>query len=401
MAVFQPADAAEAREVVAWAAAESKSLAIVGGGSKAGLGRPQPAAHTLSLGRLAGIVDYDPSELVITARAATPLAEITALLAGQGQMLAFEPPDWRGLLAGEGGEPTLGGTIACNLAGPRRVRAGAPRDHFLGFSAINGFGEAWKAGGRVVKNVTGYDMAKLQAGAFGTLSVLTELALRVVPQPETACTLLLPGMSDADAVVAMARALNTPHEVSAAAHLPARVARRAGYDSAVTALRVEGPAPSVAFRASSLAALFGEAAHLDPVHSALFWAAAGAVGSLLPPMGRVIWRICPTPSASADVAEAVGAAFPSAEVFYDWGGGLLWVSLDATQAGEDAGAAAVRGAVGRAGGHASLTVAPDAIRAVVPVFAPEAPALAALSRRVKDSFDPRHILNPGRMREGF
>ena len=251
MTVFQPSDAAEAAEVDAWAAAESQPLEIVGGGSKRGLGRPPRAEHRLDVSRLAGIVDYEPAELILTARAATPMAEIEAQLETRRQMLAFEPPDWRGLLGG-GGEPTLGGVLACNLAGPRRVRAGAARDYFLGFSAINGWGEVWKAGGKVVKNVTGYDMCKLQAGAYGTLSVLAEVTLKVMPKPETACTILLQSMADEVAIPELSQALNTPYEVSAAAHLPAQVARRSGVAAvaeglgAVTALRLEGPAPSVA-----------------------------------------------------------------------------------------------------------------------------------------------------------
>ena len=268
MTVFQPSDAVQAAEIVAWAAAESQSLEIVAGGSKRGLGRPPRAAHRLDVSRMAGIVDYEPAELILTARAATPMAEIEAELEAKRQMLAFEPADWRGLV-GAGGEPTLGGVLACNLAGPRRVRVGSARDYFLGFSAINGWGEVWKAGGKVVKNVTGYDMCKLQAGAFGTLSVLAEVTLKVMPKPETACTMLLQSMADEIAVPQLSQALNSPYEVSAAAHLSAAVARRSGVAAvaeglgAVTALRLEGPAPSVAFRANAIEFLLGHGIRLD------------------------------------------------------------------------------------------------------------------------------------------
>ena len=211
----------------------------------------------LDVSRLAGVLDYEPAELVLTARPGTPLKEIEALLAGAGQMLSFEPPDWRGLLGTEG-EPTLGGTIACNLSGPRRLRAGAARDYFLGFSAINGRGESFKAGGKVVKNVTGYDLCKLMAGSFGTLALLTEVTIKVMPRPETACTLLLPGLSDETAIPLMAGALNSPHEISGAAHLPTAAAQRLGFaESALTALRLEGPAPSIAFRVEALVNAFG------------------------------------------------------------------------------------------------------------------------------------------------
>jgi len=362
-------------------------------------------AHTLDVSQLSGIIDYDPAELVLTARAATPMATIAAALERERQMFAFEPPDWRALLGGEG-EPTLGGVIACNLGGPRRVRAGAARDHFLGFSAINGWGDAWKAGGRVVKNVTGYDMGKLQAGAYGTLSVLTEVSMRVAPRPETQACVLLANLADADAAGAMLRALNTPHEVAAAAHLPAELARRSSVEAvraaggALTVLRLEGHAPSVAFRADALAADLAAAGRLDAQQTQALWHEIAGVAPLLPPAGRVIWRVCPTPAGAGNVIAGVRAHLASAETLIDWGGGLVWLSLDAGEAGPDGGAAAVRAQVARVGGHAALVAAPAPLRACVPVFEPEPPALAALTQRVKESFDPRGIFNPGRMHEG-
>ena len=409
MTVFQPVDAAETAEAVAWAAAGSQSLEIIAGGSKRGLGRPPRAEHQLDVSRLAGIVDYEPAELIVTARAATPMAEIEAELEAKRQMLAFEPPDWRGLIAGGGestGEPTLGGVLACNLAGPRRVRAGSARDYFLGFSAINGWGEVWKAGGKVVKNVTGYDMCKLQAGAYGTLSVLAEVTLKVMPKPETACTILLQAMADEIAIPELSQALNTPYEVSAAAHLPASVARRCSLASvaeglgAVTALRLEGPAPSVAFRAKAIESLLGHGLRLDAAETMRLWAEIGQVRPLLETGARCVWRLCPTPTSAAAVVNELRARFASAEAFYDWGGGLVWLTLDASEAGPDGGARLVRAAMAQAGGHATLVVASDDVRAATSVFEPLRGALAGLSKRVKSGFDPRGVLNPGRMHEG-
>jgi glycolate oxidase FAD binding subunit len=411
MNVFHPSDEAQAAEIIAWAAAENQSLEIVAGGSKRRLGRIPRADHRFDMSRLAGIVDYEPAELILTARAATPMAEIEAQLAANRQMLAFEPPDWRGLFCGgeatgePKGEPTLGGVIACNLAGPRRVRAGSARDYFLGFSAINGWGDRWKAGGKVVKNVTGFDMCKLQAGAYGTLSVLAEVTLKVMPKPETACTVLLRGLADDIAIPELSRALNTPYEVSAAAHLPASVARRSGVTAlaeglgAVTALRLEGPAPSVAFRVKAIESLFGHGLRLDGAETARLWTEIGQVQPLLETSARCVWRLCPTPTCAPAVTNSLRAQFSSAEAFYDWGGGLIWLSLDADEAGPDGGAAVVRAAMGRTGGHSTLVVASDAVRAVAPVFEPVQGALAALSRRVKNGFDPRGVFNPGRMQE--
>ncbi|MGO9421601.1 FAD-binding protein [Roseiarcus sp.] len=406
MSTLQPSDARETAEIVAWAAAEGRSLEIVAGGTKRALGRPVKPEHVLDLSRLAGIVAYEPAELVLTAGPGEPLATIAAALAAKGQMLAFEPPDWRSLL-GSSGEPTLGGAIACNLAGSRRVRAGSARDYLLGFSAVNGFGETWKAGGKVVKNVTGYDLAKLQAGAYGTLSALTEVTVKVTPKPETSCTLVLHGLADEVAIPMLAQALNSPFEVSGAAHLPAAAARRSRVGgvsvglAAATLLRLEGPRPSVAYRADALEALLGRGARLDDWETEVFWAELGSVRPLLAPGARIVWRLCPTPSRAASLAQACLTALRSAEVVFDWGGGLVWLCLDEGEAGADGAASVVRPAMKSAGGHATLIAAPEAVRGSTPVFEPLESAVARLSARVKSGFDPRHILNPGRMQEGW
>jgi glycolate oxidase FAD binding subunit len=377
MTAFRPNDARAVREIVAWAAAGQAALEIVGGGSKRGLGRPAQLEHTLDLSALSGVIDYAPAELVLTAHAATPLAEITALLEAHRQMLAFEPPALEGA--------TLGGTMACNVAGSRRLTAGAARDHFLGYRGVNGRGEIYKAGGQVVKNVTGYDLCKLQAGALGTLSVLTEISVKVLPMPETGCTVLLHGLDGPSAVAVMAQALNSAHEVGAAAHLP---------DEGVTALRLEGPAPSVAFRAAALEALLpGEKSRAAGDASQAFW---GRIAALAPFDGlptHVIWRVSTSPSAGPAVAAACDMPH-----FFDWAGGLVWLAAAPDLA--DGGAGRVRDAVAAHGGHATLMRGPASLRAAVPVFQPLAGPLAALSRRVKESFDPLRILNPGRMYEG-
>ncbi|MGO9742690.1 MAG: glycolate oxidase subunit GlcE [Roseiarcus sp.] len=405
MSTLSPSNQREVAEAVAAAASERKPLEIVAGGSKRAFGRPVRAERTLDLTRLAGVIDYEAAELVLTARPATPLAEIEAALAAKRQMLAFEPPNWQALMR-TNAEPTLGGVIACNLAGPRRVRCGAPRDFLLGFSAVNGVGEIWKAGGKVVKNVTGFDMSKLLAGSFGTLSVLTELTLKVAPRPETERTVLFSALADEIAVATMAKALNTPFEVSSVAHLPYPAARRSsvaevsGGLGAVTAMRLEGPAPSVAFRLEAIEGLFGRGARLDDEASRRFWREIGEVRPLLPADGRIAWRLCPPPSRAAAVVDVVRARLSSADAFYDWGGGLVWLSLDEQQAGADAGAEIVRAAMKPQGGHSTLVVAGEATRSRVAVFEPVAGPLLALSGRVKAGFDPFHLLNPGRMREG-
>jgi glycolate oxidase FAD binding subunit len=408
MPVLIPADAADAQQMIAAAVAERRPLEIRGRGGKQALGRSERPDDVLDVSRLAGVIDYEPSELILTVHAATPMANIQALLDGHEQMLSFEPPDWRALLgAPPSATGSLGGVIACNLAGPRRVRAGAARDYLLGFAAINGRGEAWKAGGKVVKNVTGYDLCKLQAGAFGTLSLLTELTLKVMPKPQTACTLVLIGLNDAAAIKALTTALNTPHEVSAAAHLPSaaavqsKVLRSAGIASAATAIRLEGPPRSVAFRLEALDALLethGGAIRLGALDTAAFWTEVGAVRSLLRPAGCV-WRLCPPPADAPGLVADIKRRLPEAEVFYDWGGGLVWLAIDADL--KDAGASIVREALNRFGSHATLIAAPASLRTSTPVFDPLPAPLQALHARIKSGFDPLGVFNPGRMHQGL
>jgi len=408
MTRFVPVDLAELRDAVAAALAAEEPVELVGGGSKRGLGRPLQTAHTLDLSRLSGIRDYAPSELVLTAGAATPLAAIERALEEAGQMLAFEPPDWRGLLGvpdRESAGPTLGGILACNLSGPRRIRAGAARDHFLGFHAVSGRGEIFKAGGKVVKNVTGYDLSKLMAGSYGTLAALEEVTVKVLPRPEAVATVLFAGVEPAAAVRLMAAALGSPHEVSGAAYLPAGTAmpRALPGGSGVAALRVEGPAPSVAFRRDSLVrehGAVGTAQILADAESIAFWRAVGEVAPLAGLGGRPVWRISVAPARGAALAEAIAHTL-DAMWFLDWGGGLVWASV--AEEG-DAGAAvireAIRGPDRRDTGHATLVRGSPGLRRAAAVFEPQPAALAALSRRVKDAFDPAHILNPGRMVEG-
>jgi glycolate oxidase FAD binding subunit len=406
MAKFVPSDLGELREAVAEALAAEEPVEVVGGGSKRALGRPMQAAHTLDLSRLSGIRDYAPSELVLTAGAATPLAEIERALAKHNQMLAFEPPGWGGLLGVEDAAPTLGGVLACNFSGPRRVKAGAARDHFLGFHAVSGRAEIFKAGGKVVKNVTGYDLPKLMAGSYGTLATLEEVTVKVLPQPETVATVLFAGLAPGAAGRLMAAALGSPHEVSGAAYLPAGTTMplTLSIRPGTAALRVEGPAPSVAFRRDALLREHresGAASTLDASGSLAFWRAIGEVAPLSALGECAVWRISVAPARGAAIGEAVARSL-DAVWYLDWGGGLLWLAVEER---EDAGAQVIRAAIratirghdGHGTGHATLVKASPALRRGVPVFEPQPASLAALSQRVKDAFDPRHILNPGRM----
>lgn len=408
METFKPEDSKQTAEAVAWAAAEEAPLEVFGRGSKRGLGRPVQASRGLDLSALSGISDYEPEELVLTAGAGTPLAEIEAAVQEADQMLAFEPPHLDPLYGRAEDAGSIGGILACNLSGSRRLKAGAARDHFLGLEAVSGRGEVFRAGGRVVKNVTGYDLAKLMAGSYGTLAALTEVTVKVLPRPEKSYSVLLFGLDDAKALEAMTRALNSAHEVSSAAHLPTGLAQHSSIsylaetETSVTALRVEGPGPSVKHRVAALRQELSDLAESEELHSqnsATLWRWLGAGGPLADgaDSGSAIWRISVAPSDGPSVmARITGEAHPLG--YYDWGGGLLWLALPQ---GEDAGAGRVRAALGDVGGHATLVRADDAARAAVPVFEPLGKAKAALTERIKDGFDPRRILNPGRMYAGI
>jgi glycolate oxidase FAD binding subunit len=402
---LKPADAAQALEAVRWAVSEETPLELVGHGTKRALGRPFQATHTLDMSDLSGLRLYEPEELVLSAQAGTPLAELEALLAENRQQFAFEPPDFGPLLGGEAGKQTIGGVVSCNLAGPRRVKAGAARDHFLGCQAVSGRGEAFKAGGRVVKNVTGYDLPKLLAGAYGTLALLTEVTLKVLPAPADTRTVLIRGLDDATAIRVMALALQSPYEVAGAAHVPADLAGGVGVDElgggvAATAIRLEGFGPSIEYRAGKFRDLFrdfGSVEFLEREPSLAFWAAVRDVKPFVSNPERLVWRLSVPPADGARVAADIASRL-SAEAYFDWGGGLVWLAVD--PAVERAGQEVIRDAVRLGGGHATLIRAPDTVRASADVFHPQAAALAALSARVKESQDPKRIFNPGRIYAG-
>jgi glycolate oxidase FAD binding subunit len=404
--IFRPESAGQVVDAVAWAAAEEEPLEVLGRASKRALSRPVQAGHGLDLSGLAGITLYEAEELVLQARAGTPLAEVQDALAEKNQELAFEPPDLGPLLGGPAGAGSIGGVLACNLAGPRRIKAGAARDHFLGVSAVSGRGETFKSGGRVVKNVTGYDLCKLMAGSHGTLAAMTDITVKVLPAAEKTRTALLLGLDDVGALAAMTRALGSAHEVSGAAHLPAALAahsavsyvREAG--GAVTALRLEGTGPSVEYRCAALRrqlADLGESEELHGRNSAVFWQEVRDVRPFVARPELLVWRVSVPPQAGP----AVGAKLAQGRdtlCYYDWGGGLIWLAVPPST---DGGHAALRAALADWGGHATLIRGPETLRAAIPVFQPQDPATAALTKRIKDGFDPRRILNPGRMLAGL
>ena len=402
-------DARDVEEVVRAAIAREQPLEIIGHGSKRLIGQPMATNALLDLSALNAVTSYEPNELIITVQAGAPLADVLSLIDSKNQQFAFEPIDTAPLL-GTPGPGTIGGMIGAGLAGPRRIKAGGARDHLLGAHGVSGFGDSFKAGGRVVKNVTGYDLCKLLAGSWGTLAVMTEVTLKVMPRPESERTLVLQGLDDVTANRAMTAALGSPFDVSAAAHVPSSVFRAAGsglgdlgsQQAAVTLLRLEGISASAAHRAAALGKLlapFGAAEMLEDAASAAGWssvrdvlpfAANGALGAW------PVWRIVCPPASGGALGERLSRD-TGGDVIYDWGGGLIWAALPPKP---DAQAVLVRQRVNAVGGHATLVRASDAVRRNVDVFHPQPDGLAGLSERVRQSFDPKNILNRGRLIRG-
>jgi glycolate oxidase FAD binding subunit len=383
-ALLTPANESELAELLGPASAERRAVEIVGGGSKAGIGRPQRFTQKISTEKLAGVVDYDPAELVLTVRPGEKLAAIEALLAQSNQMLAFEPFDFGPVFGQPAGASTIGGVVAAGLAGSRRLSAGNVRDHVLGFTAVSGAGQMFKAGGRVVKNVTGYDVSKLMAGSWGRLAVMTEMTLKVLPRPRTTRTLILRGLPLASGARAMARAMRSQAELAAAAFAPG--------DASLTALRLEGSAPSVEARAKLLTILLGTLEPMSDVDASSFWTSVRD-GSRLGQGGPddVLWRISVPLAAGGSVAEAVTGL--GGKAMLDWAGGLVWALAPSAACGQ------VREIAEAAGGHALMVRAPESVRRTMPALHLEAPGVAALSARVKAAFDPNSILDPQRFSE--
>jgi glycolate oxidase FAD binding subunit len=392
--VRRPQDEEELASLVREASGHGAPLAIEGGGTRKGLGRPVNAGITVSVGGLHGITLYEPAEMVIGARAGTPLAGIEAALAEKGQMLGFEPPDFRRLYGTEGA-PTIGAVAAGNLSGSRRLWGGACRDSLIGVRFVNGLGEIVKSGGRVMKNVTGLDLVKLQSGAWGTLGVLTEVTFKVVPKPEVTLTLVIEGLPEARAIEAMSAAVGSPFEITGAAHLPAMAGAPAR-----TLLRIEGFAFSVEYRAGALAEQlkgFGALGRLDGSEAETLWRDVSDAAMLAEPRDRAVWRLSVKPGAAAGAVAAIRAS-RDVTALYDWAGGLVWLATPETG---DAGAEIIRRAARQASGYATLMRGSEALRARVPVFEPEPAPIAALSRRIKAGFDPEGLLNPGKMHAGI
>ncbi|WP_169544713.1 FAD-binding protein [Sneathiella aquimaris] len=390
-------------EVLKWALAGNKSFAVQGNGSKSELGRPLQTDCILSMSSLQGVEMHEPAELVMQAKTGTRLSDIQAILKQAGQKLAFSPPDLGPLLGTEAGASTIGGVFGCNLSGSSRIKAGAARDHLLGVKGFSGRGEAFQTGSRVMKNVTGYDLCKLVCGSYGTIALYTSLTFKVLPDAEKKRTVLIFGLAPDEAVRVMKDAMSSVHDVSAASYLPEQVAVTCDISHvtdaqrSVTALLVEGPAPSAEFRCAALLDECGNGAETGELHghnSDAFWSFVGDVKPFVKEQSRSVWRVSLPPASAPLFVQHLSEFLPEAQYYLDWAGGLVWVSVpaDIDRAGVDI----IRSSL-LDGGHATLVRADMALRQDVSPFHPQNKVLAQMSERVRQGFDPKGIFNPGRM----
>ena len=379
---MKPKSEQELADVVKASAAKGARLQIRGGGSRAGLGHGV-TGELLDTTGLKGVSLYEPGALTIVAAAGTPLETIEKTLAKEGQRLPFEPMDHRALY-GTNGKSTIGGVVAANISGPRRIQAGACRDSLIGVRFVDGEGTIIKNGGRVMKNVTGYDLVKLMAGSHGTLGVLTEVAFKVLPMPEAGATIVVEGLDNEKAGAAMSAALTAPYDVNGAAHLPATAGK-----AARTCIRVEGFEGSVRYRSGKLQDLlagFGDVSiEADQGKSSRLWQQIRDVEAVAAGEGDV-WRISAKPSDGPKLANLLAR---DAQVQFDWGGGLMWACMPE---GHD-----VRTIMNGIDGHATLIRSSEATAKRLGVFQPESAPLAKISAGLRSRFDPHGILNPGRM----
>jgi len=397
-----PETESDLEDIVRQALANATALRVVGHGSKIRMGNEITAERAVSLRKLAGIVDYAPHELVMTVRAGTSLLEIGEALRAHQQHLAFEPPFFDRAVAGQSSPGTIGGLLATNLSGPRRFFAGAARDHFLGLRAISGRSEWFKSGGRVVKNVTGYDMCKLLAGAWGTLGLLTEVTVKVLPEPEDETTLAIAGLDEQSAVELLVSAAQRRDPVTGAVHLPIDFARRSrvravrGAHAPITVLRLEGTNAAMRARTQALqSAVYGYADMqvLAKETSQALWAEIRDMDLADGPMQPVLWRISVPATRAVETLGALRAAMPGSDGYFDWAGGLIVFAVPAATMNERR----VFAAADAAGGHATLARRPDDVAKILG-HQPLTPPVAALNERIRKNFDPRGILNPGRLK---
>ena len=395
MDILSPTSLEEVRDIIRNCLSDETSLSISGTGTKSSIGNPVIADAQMQLSAMSGIITYEPEELILVARTGTSLAEIDALLAAHNQMLSFEPfhPESLYDCATSG---TIGGMVGAGLSGPRRIASGGVRDYLLGFNAVSGRGDIFQSGSRVMKNVTGYDLSKLMAGSFGTLAIMDEITIKVLPAPETSLSLVVSCLDLVSAQAACSAAFASAHEPTAACILPREMASKLELDGDgyIAVIRLEGVSVSVTDRYAKMQKLlsaYGELTSLTEAKSVMLWQQIRD-SAVFDASDDQIWKVSVAPTACVDIMTDIQSSH-NVRYFMDWAGGLIWLAGSGDRLGAD-----IRAAVeARGGGHATLVRASNSLRGNASVFQPQASALMALHTRIRRAFDPKQLLNPGRM----
>ena len=401
--IFNPSSREEIAEIIRNCYKKNIPLEINGSKSKNKIGRNFQAEKTLDLTSYSGIIDYKPEELYIKVKAGTPINSIIEELDKHDQQLAFEPVDFGFLFNGKSNNGTIGGVISCNFAGPRRFKVGSARDHLLGFQGINGKGEIIKSGGTVVKNVTGYDLCKLISGSFGTLSVLTELSIKVLPKPQSSKTLIINNPHIKKAIEYLGTALSSPSDPSGGVFYPEQFDQSFTFNDlthkgALTAIRIEGPSNSVDHRIKNLSAELGllenEYSILESVQTKIFWNKTKNL-EIFSNSKKNLLRIVVPISETLSVLQKMKSY--EINYFLDWGGSLIWAELEKISLKI---LREIKDITLQHSGYFTIIKVEDDLKASADIFTID-PIKYKISEKIKKSFDPKRIFNPGKMYSGI
>ena len=402
--IFKPSTREEIVEIVKNCYKKNIPLEISGLQSKNKIGRNFQSEKTLDLSNYKGIIDYKPEELYIKVKAGTSIKQIEDELKKNNQQLAFEPNDFGYLFKGESNSGSIGGVVACNFAGPRRFKVGSVRDHLLGFQGVNGKGETIKSGGTVVKNVTGYDLCKILSGSFGTLTILTEISIKVLPKPETSKTLIIKNPHIKKALGYLGLSLSSSTDPSGGAFYPdyfgkSFILNDLTHDGGLTGIRIEGPTNSVDQRidrlSKELTLLNDEFSILDPVQSEIFWTKTKNLEVFKNSKSNLIRIVVPI-SETLQVIQKLKKK-DDTNYFLDWGGSLIWMAFEQINSKiiEE-----IKEITKYHKGYYTLIKLEEDLKASADIFTID-PIKYKISEKIKKSFDPRRIFNPGKMYTGI
>ena len=401
--ILKPSNEDDLQQIIKHCYKKDLPIQIVGTGTKNEIGKKLQCAKILDMSNISGIIEYKPEELYITVKAGTPIKLVQDELRKNNQHLAFEPTNFSEIFKKDSNEGTVGGTLSCNFSGSRRFKVGSGRDHILGFKGYNGRGEKIKSGGTVVKNVTGYDLSKLVTGSFGTLLVLSEITLKVLPLQTDIKTIIISGLALEHALGTMASSIASSNDPSGVVFYPGSLRNNFVFNDlthqgSITAIRIEGTKASTEQRIDNLFKNLNleetKTTILDSTQSEIFWEDTRALKVFSKNQKNILRAVVP-PSETVNLINRLKIFHPS--YFIDWGGSLIWLELDylSNQKIDQ-----IRKRVLDTGGYLTVIKSPANIKSSSEIFTID-PIKFKISQNLKKSFDPKRIFNPGKMYTGI